>query len=292
LATLEVKCPTCSTHFECSHLVFHKCQWTTEYQVRVNGKLDPPGNGTYTKELERASGQKSTRCSLTDMNYRQLQFQIDSLQIMALMSTDPDYADPSKDCERKFSSLVLSFLESETRKNDNVPVIVLADAKTGADFMLKGDGRQLFHWVKQLVVSAGRKPQVVGYTFGNGTHGVERAFSSLKESGAIVVSLGGNTFELNEALLQVPRFRKLLIERVKSGQVFYTSYSAGSIVAGSDVSHARDHQPKRWSRGGLGLIGEQINPHAETAGRRPGIKITDSQGLFMTGCRYAVSKGR
>merc|ERR1719464_2047383 len=121
-----------------------------------------------------------------------------------------------------FSRLIVSFLESETRPFENVPVVVLADAKFHDVFgsSLEGPERTLFRWVKQLVVSAGRRPQAVEYTFGKRNNNWSRTYDSLNEPGAIVV-LSGNAFELNEALLSAPHFRNLLIERVKSGRVFY-----------------------------------------------------------------------
>merc|ERR1712000_67384 len=48
VVTMEAKCPVCSESFEVTNMFFYKCKWTTDYQKRAKGKLDPPGEGKYS----------------------------------------------------------------------------------------------------------------------------------------------------------------------------------------------------------------------------------------------------
>jgi len=212
---------------------------------------------------------------------------------LALLSTDPGYKALSSATEQELKEMCLEFLRKEgPKKGKKVRIVVLADAKIGAeserpgDTMLKGKGRDCIPLVKNCVSEAGMVPSVVAFGFRLKSSPEERrrARQFLKKPGTIVVVLGGNTFHLSAGLSKVPIFRKLLIRRVKEGKVMYVAYSAGSMFAGKSISHSRDRKLKKPKVKGLRLLGRlSVNPHANepSALGRVGVDIPNGKAMFL-----------
>jgi len=216
------------------------------------------------------------------------------IKTLALLSTDEEYEQLSATALAKFKTLTHDFLKRNVSAAPFTYIVVFGDAKTGAgaarhagQTILKGSGTSIIGLLKKFVMSAGRNPKVIGYRFDTEfkEDEVARACKYLREKGTIVVALGGNTFTLNSGIRKVPILRDLLIDRVKKGSVMYSGYSAGAMLAGTDISESRDSRPQGYSNEGLGLIAGKINPHN---GNRNGTRLVDGQMLCVEGSKTQV----
>ncbi len=156
-----------------------------------------------------------------------------------------------------FLTSSISFVARDIAKHVKTKGLKLAFIKTGSEveksdpWWLKDDRRAL--------EDVGFK--VADYTVTNKTVGeIEKDMSNFD---AIFVS-GGNTFYLLEKF-QVSGALKIIRDFVDSGKI-YLSSSAGSLVAGPDISTARGFDdenaaPNLKGRQGLGLVDFIVIPH-------------------------------
>lgn len=208
---------------------------------------------------------------------------------MVLQSTDQDYRPLNK--PELLTAMVKGYVKQMgVPAGGMVNVLVLGDAhgvKSTKTKIMEGTGTGCMKAVQDALTGLGMSLRARGYRFFDDLVGVENAQRYLNEP-CIVVCFGGNTFRLNSSLHKAANLRKTLVTRVKSGQVMYVSYSAGTIVAGTRLHKHPEHtsddpgalggEAINWD--GLGIYGDQLNPHGKD---RPGKRLVDGQALFVVG---------
>lgn len=162
---------------------------------------------------------------------------------------------------RKFVKRFLKRRKVNIKKH-KIHVLAFADAAPGGSILDHYFFKDVCKQLKQM----GCKLHRSGYRFYHNLKGRGNCSKYLRRKGTIAVVFGGNTYQLNNGLSKVPGIRKCLKRRVRKGRVLYTSFSAGSVCAGTSVEICMDPLIPNPRKSGLGLWKALFRPH-DPAGR-------------------------